>query len=563
LGGPQTSADCWHSGSGVDRFHWYRLYRSDSADAIAANFKNAVKAKYTADAWLPVAQSVFDKLRQKKRDALVIYLVNTLGLESSNQLFEYFLVDPGMEPVVQTSRLRLAMSSVQTFIQRCLLNLENGNTAHPERNISPSAIDADWWQWMKRYCVWQANREIFLFPENWMEPELRLDQTDLFQTMMSSLLQGDVTIDLVEDAFLAYLKGLDGRARLDIVATYLDQDPTTPGISTLHVLGRTYGHPHKYFCRTYTTGAWSAWIAVTPDIESNHIVLAIWKGRLNIFWVTFAAKSQAQAPPPADPSGKPASGLSFADLADKISTVAPRAQVQAQLHWCEYFQAKWSDRISTDINDYPPIDVFDGFDPNKHAYIHVAKEADSGGNEGAVLVQLDLQVTNPATSSSAAKFRVHVRPTFAYYGFRVTSKNCNPGFSAEYGQAAQATPYDAYAVDATMRTGSANLTSTVQTNIQGQTSKPDTENILETVNNFALLNCGNPVAPPFLNSSEPLYWQAGSLVAPFFYKDTAHQATTSEVTFFVQPSLTEQTIVEWIGWAVPAPKPTAWVDPNV
>jgi hypothetical protein len=203
-----------------------------------------------------------------------------------------------MEPVVQTSRLRLAMSSVQTFIQRCFLNLENGNTSHPERNVSPSAIDADWWQWMKRYRVWQANREIFLFPENWMEPELRLDQTDLFQTMMSSLLQGDVTIDLVEDAFLAYLKALDGRARLDIVATYLDQDPTTPGISTLHVLGRTYGHPHKYFYRTYTTGAWSAWIAVTPDIESNHIVLAIWKGRLNIFWVTFAAKSQAQAPPP-------------------------------------------------------------------------------------------------------------------------------------------------------------------------------------------------------------------------------------------------------------------------
>jgi hypothetical protein len=61
-------------------------------------------------------------------------------------------------------------------------------------------------------------------------------------------------------------------------------------------------------------------------------------------------------------------------LADKISTVAPQAQVQVQLHWCEYFQAKWSDRISTDINDYPPINVFDGFDPDNNAYIHVAKE---------------------------------------------------------------------------------------------------------------------------------------------------------------------------------------------
>jgi hypothetical protein len=210
-----------------------------SPDLIAANFKNAVKAQYTADQWRPIAQSVFDPLRRAKRDVLVAYLVALplLGIENSNQLFEYFLVDPGMEPIVQTSRLRLALSSVQTFVQRCLLNLENGNPV-PARNVAPSAIRADWWEWMKRYRVWQANREIFLFPENWMEPELRLDKTDLFQALESELLQGDVTSDLVEDAFLTYLKGLDLRARLDIIASYLDQDTTNPGNSTLHVLGR-------------------------------------------------------------------------------------------------------------------------------------------------------------------------------------------------------------------------------------------------------------------------------------------------------------------------------------
>ena len=152
-----------------------------SPDLIAENFKNAVKAQYTPDQWRPIAQSVFDPLRRKKRDALVAYLVNALALQTSDQLFEYFLVDPGMEPVVQTSRLRLAMSSLQTFVQRCLLNLESGNT-RPERNVAASAIRADMWEWMKRYRVWEANREIFLFPENWMDPELRLDKTDLFQS---------------------------------------------------------------------------------------------------------------------------------------------------------------------------------------------------------------------------------------------------------------------------------------------------------------------------------------------------------------------------------------------
>lgn len=30
------------------------------------------------------------------------------------------------------------------------------------------------WEWRKRYRVWHANRKMFLYPENWLEPELRL-----------------------------------------------------------------------------------------------------------------------------------------------------------------------------------------------------------------------------------------------------------------------------------------------------------------------------------------------------------------------------------------------------
>jgi hypothetical protein len=30
------------------------------------------------------------------------------------------------------------------------------------------------WDWHKRYRVWDANRKVFLYPENWIEPELRL-----------------------------------------------------------------------------------------------------------------------------------------------------------------------------------------------------------------------------------------------------------------------------------------------------------------------------------------------------------------------------------------------------
>jgi hypothetical protein len=565
---------------------------SPTPDRIAANIKNAVQAQYTADAWRPIAQSVFDKLRQKKRDALVAYLVQALGLENSNQLFEYFLVDPGMEPVVQTSRLRLAMSSVQTFIQRCLLDLENAN-AKPALNVAPSSINADWWEWMKRYRVWEANREIFLFPENVLEPELRLDKSDLFQTLESTLLQGDVTNDLVEDALLTYLKGLDVRARLDIVATYLDQNVTDASLSTLHVLGRTYSHPHEYFYRTYATGSWSAWEAVTPDIDGNHIVLAVWRGRLNLFWVTFI--SQPQAPPLQ-------SGLLFGDLTNAdISSAKAQQQYQLQLHWTEYLQGKWSNPIASDVSRSKPVPVADGFVPSTVG-IRVSKEVADDGSEGALKVLLDFpddyvigaqsmptSVIDVSLNTVSTQLNQAFRPLKARindqqflnadpsaqsltlfppqtYMFRVTSKNCDLELTADFWDPMPTIPYNASGIDATFRTGSQNLTVSFQSNIANDgTSTTDTESILQIINNFAVLPCANPVSPsPFLDANEPLYQAAGSLVCPFFYKDTAHRSTSNELTFFVQPALTEQTIVEWDGWAIrPSAPAENWADPHI
>jgi hypothetical protein len=523
-----------------------------SPQTIAANFKNAVKAQFTADQWRPIAQSVSDPLRMKKRDALVSYLVNALGLDSSNQLFEYFLVDPGMEPVVQTSRLRLALSSVQLFIQRCFLNLENGNT-DPAKNVAPDAIPADWWPWMKRYRVWQANREIFLFPENWMEPELRLDKTDLFQALESALLQGDVTRDLVEDAFSDYLKGLDLRARLDIVASYFDQDATNPGESTLYVLGRTYGHPHKYFFRTYSNSVWSAWEAVTFDIEGDHIVLAVWRGRLNLFWLTFLA--QAEAPDTGNNS--------FTDVSTKpISNVNPQKQVKVQLHRSEYARGKWSNRISTDLNKSEAINTWDDFDPKK-VHVHVSKEVDSSGTEGAVKIHVDgLEQT----------YYQDERDDFPQpRTFRVTGKNCDPDFQPGYWEAPQQAPYNVSGLSPTEYPGSDSLTASFQSNVApGGTGTLETENILDTLNNFALLTCGNPVVPPFLPLNDPDYQEAGGLVSPVFFMDTSNPNAGSqsqfhdERTYFVQPALTETAIQEWDGWAIPPAFPAEnWADPNV
>ncbi|MGE3141211.1 MAG: neuraminidase-like domain-containing protein, partial [Thermoleophilia bacterium] len=92
--------------------------------AVARDFRHAVRARYETGTWQRVAQPVFDRLRRAQRDALCAFVMHDRGFERLEQLFEYFLIDPGMEPVVQTSRIRLAISSLQVFVQRCLLNLE-------------------------------------------------------------------------------------------------------------------------------------------------------------------------------------------------------------------------------------------------------------------------------------------------------------------------------------------------------------------------------------------------------------------------------------------------------
>ena len=357
-----------------------------------------------------------------------------------------------MEPVVQTSRLRLALSSVQTFIQRCLLNLEN-DKQDVTQNIAPSALNADTWAWMKRYRLWQANREIFLYPENWMELELRTDATDLFQTLKGTLLKGDITNDLVEGALYAYLQGLDQRARLEIVSTYLEKttNPLASGSnditsnSTLHVLGRTYGHPHQYFYRTYSGGIWSEWITVTASIEGDHVALAVWRNRVYLFWATFAVVAAQTKGTLDGSSGTTTMGsITIGALTTGINDVTPQYNAQVQLNYSEYFQGTWNARVSSDTNQYNGVPVGADFDSST-VFIHVTVgAADSFGVDGPMYINLDFTV--PAKAQKTVTFYV-------------AGKNTSPDFGTKYAQPILYNPYGSIGVNSTQFVGQPGLTS--------------------------------------------------------------------------------------------------------
>ena len=142
-------------------------------------------------------------------------------------------MDVQMDPCMLTSRIRHALSSVQLFVERGLMNLET--------RVAPASIKARDWEWMKRYRVWEANRKVFIWPENWLEPELRDDQSPMFRETMSELLQGDITEDRAAEALVGYLTKLEEVAKLEVCGVY--HEPNEPGLAddVTHVIARTAG----------------------------------------------------------------------------------------------------------------------------------------------------------------------------------------------------------------------------------------------------------------------------------------------------------------------------------
>jgi peptidoglycan hydrolase-like protein with peptidoglycan-binding domain len=250
---------------------------------LADQIKRAAKAKYSDEAWLAIAPPLADAIRETSRSALVAYLLPRLHLQNSNQLYQTLLIDVETAPGALTSRVKQAISSVQLFIQRSLLNLEP--------DVPPGLIDRTQWEWMQRYRVWEANRKVFLYPHAFIRPELRDDKTPFFKELESELLQGELTNESCERALGHYLEKLRTVAKLEIggMCVQRDFDPGELHKEVVHLFGRTANLPHKWFYRRQLVSrndvvSWTPWEEVPLDIEVAHVSPTVWNRRLYLFW---------------------------------------------------------------------------------------------------------------------------------------------------------------------------------------------------------------------------------------------------------------------------------------
>lgn len=335
---------------------------------IAEDIRANLRARYDQEDWEKVVKPLNDQLRRDQRQALISYLLVQQdliewGVIDADSLFEFFLIDVQMDPCMQTSRIKQAISSVQSFVQRCLLGVEK------EHGVSVEVLDRERWDWMQKYRIWEANRKVFLYPENWIKSELRDDKSPFYKELESELLQKDINPQTVADALKSYLFKVDEVANLKVVGLFQEQDIDEDGdpkkdenqnpiYVKLHVFGRTRNAPYFFYYRYFNIaeGNWYPWEKVQVDIPSydlekprdvvvavespiimsvedngSYLIPLVWNNRLLIFFPQFMKKTATKQ-----------NSTPIKEIADSSTDAQKPAEYwEIKMGWSEYRNGKW------------------------------------------------------------------------------------------------------------------------------------------------------------------------------------------------------------------------------
>jgi hypothetical protein len=255
---------------------------------------------------------------EARRDALADYLFNSISPKlwsTLNDLYDYFLIDVASGGCSTTSRVVSATTTAQLYVNRAILRLEKNAEPPWDPSYIELTLDEEAtaeWEWRKNYRVWQANREVFLWPETYLEPDLRDDKTPLFEDLENQLLQTDINDQNVLDAYTAYLAGFEELAKLKIAGVFVET--SIPGQkasngstldNVLHLFGVTATDPPVYYYRTCENlfgpnldgtqaPIWRPWRKISVQINGRKVSPVVVNGRLQVFWTTITTRSQNQ-----------------------------------------------------------------------------------------------------------------------------------------------------------------------------------------------------------------------------------------------------------------------------
>lgn len=310
--------------------------------SLAGTVLGAVNAKFQGDKAEIANSEITVYMDTQKRNALLGYAVWTLNkkiksMQKPSDLYQYLLVDVEMSDCDAVSLIAQGIASVQLYMQRCRMMLEPGVT-------DLANIPDIWWEWMSSYRIWEANRKVFLYPENYIEPALRKNQTDQFKKFAESLLQTNIDDKSVSDAFNNYFQDVSEVAGLVHCAGY-NCKITKPGmkdpVDTYFLFGRTNTQPYTYYFRQFDNkNRWTMWKKIGISINSMFISPVYAFKKLFIFWaeVDTAANSKVMAGQ-ATPVGTSTAKLKYSYLNTDGTWIEPQTfQSEVTVNYSENYK---------------------------------------------------------------------------------------------------------------------------------------------------------------------------------------------------------------------------------
>ncbi|HDT3627054.1 TPA: insecticidal toxin protein, partial [Morganella morganii subsp. morganii] len=218
-------------------------------------------------------------------------LVMGKPLANRDDIWRKLLIDGKVSAEITTTPLADAIAGIQLYINRTVAGDEPGaDSAVLERQFFK-----DWDTYNKRYSTWAGVSQLVYYPENFIDPTIRIGQTGMMNTMLEQLSQSELNSDTLENGFRQYLTAFEQVANLKVISGYHDAIDIDEGNTWF--IGTSQTEPKKYYwrkadhskCRNghFTANAWSDWKEITCAVNPYQDMVrpVIFRSRLYLLWV--------------------------------------------------------------------------------------------------------------------------------------------------------------------------------------------------------------------------------------------------------------------------------------
>jgi len=318
----------------------------------------ALRAHQRDGEWLEALTTIYNPVRERLRDALLAWLTThrrtftstkfkshrplqeTMPpFESEETVSDFLFTDVQISSCLQTSRVQFSYAAVQRCIDAMRMGFEDGPQPAEQARFERE------WSWRRMYRLWEANRRVFVHPENWLEPDLRPEKTELFQQFEDDLMSAPLTSPSAEKALVGYVTKLAALARPEVIAIveqpeapdlHLPYGFRDPDLAGTHVFARSRTQPRKfYYRRRYPLpdGRWTPWEELPAELPGTHFLAVVAFGRVRIIAAQVDPASPKRGTKCPDIAG-PRVGLPEAG--------GPQPETEITISWIDRKHGEWS-----------------------------------------------------------------------------------------------------------------------------------------------------------------------------------------------------------------------------